>query len=132
VLIKRERQGITLVVYEGVVMINSTALWLDHGLSDQAEELEKWLATKEAGGIAFGELASEEQLRKFFFTCARHRLPADCKEPMNHVAQALAAVGVEKLRVVSRPIRLEGVGRGVRGVATLWHYAKGSRPWTIS
>jgi hypothetical protein len=126
VLIKRERQGITLVVYEGVVMINSTALWLDHGLSDQAEELEKWLATKEAGGIAFGELASEEQLRKFFFTCARHRLPADCKEPMNHVAQALAAVGVEKLRVVSRPIRLEGVGRGVRGVATLWHYAKGS------
>lgn len=124
-LIKRERQGVTLVVYEGVVMINSTALWLDHGTAEQAEELEKWLATKEAGGISFGELPSDEQLRKFFFACARHRLPADCKDPMAHVAEALAAVGVEKLRIVQRPLRLEGVGRGVRGVATLWHYAKG-------
>ena len=126
VLIKKERQGISLVVYEGVVMINSNALWLDHGSSEQAEELEKWLATKEAGGIAFGELPSEEQLRKFVFACARHRLPADCKEPMAHVAEAVAALGVEKIRMVQRPIRLEGVGRGVRGVATLWHYAKGS------
>ncbi|MEZ4474042.1 MAG: hypothetical protein R3F60_25305 [bacterium] len=123
-LIKRERQGITIVVYEGVVMINSNALWLDHGSTEQAEELEKWLAQKEAGGIAFAELPSEDQLRRFFFTCSRHRLPAGCKDPMAHVGEAVAAAGVEKIRMVQRPIRLEGVGRGVRGVATLWHYAK--------
>ncbi|MEZ4466001.1 MAG: hypothetical protein R3F43_16460 [bacterium] len=34
---------------------------------------------------------------------------------MAHVGEAVAAAGVEKIRMVQRPIRLEGVGRGVVG-----------------
>ena len=123
-LVKRERQGITLVVYEGVVMVNSHALWLDKGTGEQAEEMERWLAYKEAGGVVFPQKPSPEDLRTFFFTCARHRAPPDTEDPLGNVCAAVEAEGVKDLRLTQRPIQLEGVGRGVRGVASLWHYAK--------
>lgn len=123
-LVKRERQGITLVVYEGVVMINSHALWLDKGTGEQAEEMERWLAHKEAGGVSYPQKPTPEALRTFFFTCSRHRAPAGVEDPLGNVSEAVIAEGVKDIKLTQRPIQLEGVGRGVRGVATLWHYAK--------
>ena len=123
-LVKRERQGITLVVYEGVVMVNSHALWLDKGTGEQAEEMERWLAHKEAGGVVFPQNPQPADLRTFFFTCARHRAPPDTEDPLGNVCAAVEAEGVKDIRLTQRPIQLEGVGRGVRGVASLWHYAK--------
>lgn len=123
-LVKRERQGISLVVYEGVVMVNSHALWLDKGTGEQAEEMERWLAQKEAGGVVFPQKPTAEDLRTFFFTCARHRAPPDTEDPLGNVRAAVEAEGIKDIRLTQRPIQLEGVGRGVRGVASLWHYAK--------
>lgn len=123
-LVKRERQGITLVVYEGVVMVNSHALWLDKSTGEQAEEMEKWLAYKEAGGVVYPQEPSVDDLRTFFFTCARHRSPPDIEDPLGNVSAAIEAEGVTEVRLTQRPVQLDGVGRGVRGVASLWHYAK--------
>ncbi|MGK0358493.1 MAG: hypothetical protein ACI9U2_000782 [Bradymonadia bacterium] len=123
-LVKRERQGITLVVYEGVVMVNSHPMWLDKGTGQQAEEMERWLAYKEAGGVVFPQNPTPDDLRTFFFTCARHRAPPNTEDPLGNVCAAVEAEGVKDIRLTQRPIQLEGVGRGVRGVASLWHYAK--------
>ena len=74
-LIRVERQSISFVVYEGIAQINSHALWLDRGTLEQAQELEQYLAKREAGGVIFSEKPSEEQLKTFFFEFARFRPP---------------------------------------------------------
>lgn len=123
-LFKMERQAITFVVHEGVAQINSHALWLDRGTADQAQELEQQLARREAGGFIFVKKPDEEQLKRFFFQFARFRPPADVTDQFGAMVEKLAEEGIEDVKVAPQPLRLEGVGQGVRGVASLWHYAK--------
>ncbi|MEZ4431607.1 MAG: hypothetical protein R3F65_04280 [bacterium] len=123
-LIKIERQTITFVVHEGVAQINSHALWLDRSTQDQAQELEQQLARREAGGFIFTKKPDDAELRRFFYLFARYRPPADAQDQMAALVAKLTEDGIEDIKVAPRPLRLEGVGQGVRGVAALWHYAK--------
>ena len=123
-LIEVERQAITMVVHEGIAKVNSHALWLDKGAVDQANEFEQWLARREAGGIIFQKRPKDPEIRAFFSQFARFRPPEGTKDPMKALAEALQAAGVERMKLAPQPLALDGVGTGVRGVATLWHYAK--------
>lgn len=123
-LLKVERQAITFVVHEGVAQINSHALWLDRTTADQAQELEQQLARREAGGFIFVKKPDEEQLKRFFYQFARFRPPADVTDQFGAMVEKLTEEGIEDIKVAPQPLRLEGVGQGVRGVASLWHYAK--------
>lgn len=123
-MFKIERQSITVVVYEGVAQVNSHALWLDPATQETTQELEQWLARREAGGIIFPARPTEDEIRRFFFHFARFRAPADTKSQFRALAEHLTADGIQRLKLAPQPVRLEGVGQGVRGVATLWNYAK--------
>lgn len=124
IMFKLERQAITVVVYEGVAQINSHALWLDPATQEVTQELEQWLARREAGGIIFSSRPTDDEVRRFFFHFARFRAPAETKNQFGALAAHLTADGITRLKLAPQPVRLEGVGQGVRGVATLWHYAK--------
>jgi hypothetical protein len=124
IMFKLERQAITVVVYEGVVQINSHALWLDPATQEVTQELEQWLARRESGGIIFSSRPTDDEVRRFFYHFARFRAPADTKNQFGALAAHLTADGITRLKLAPQPVRLEGVGQGVRGVATLWHYAK--------
>lgn len=126
VLLKIERQAITVVIHEGIAQINSHALWLDTNTNEQAQELEAWLARREAGGIIFAAKPSQDELRRFFYHFARFRAPPDAKDQMKALQEHLTQDGIQHLKLAPQPLRLEGVGVGVRGVASLWHYAKGA------
>ncbi|MCA9541735.1 MAG: hypothetical protein KC620_22720 [Myxococcales bacterium] len=123
-LFKVERQAVAFVVHEGIAQINSHALWLDRGSNDQAQELEQSLAKREAGGVIFLKKPREEQLRLFFSRFARFRAPPDAANQMTALQEDITAAGVEDLKLAPQPLRLEGVGQGVRGVASLWYYSK--------
>ncbi len=123
-LFKIERQAITVVVYEGVAQINSHALWLDPATQEVTQELELWLARREAGGIIFASRPTDDEVRRFFYHFARFRAPAETKSQYAALAAHLTGDGITRLKLAPQPVRLEGVGQGVRGVATLWHYAK--------
>lgn len=122
-LLEIERQ-VTFVVHEGVAQVNSHTLWLDRGTADQAQELEQQLARREAGGFIFSNKPADAALRHFFWLFARFRAPADATDQMAALAAKLSEEGIEDIQVAPRPLRLEGIGQGVRGVAALWHYAK--------
>jgi hypothetical protein len=124
VLLKIERQAVTVVVYEGIAQINSHALWLDQNTQEQATEQEGWLARREAGGIIFSALPTPDEVRRFFYHFARFRAPADAKNQMAALQEHITKEGVQNIKLAPQPLRLEGVGVGVRGVASLWHYAK--------
>lgn len=119
-----ERQAITFVVHEGVAQVNSHALWLDRSTADQAQELEQQLARREAGGFIFVQKPDEDQLRRFFYHFARYRPPAEVTDQFTAMAEKLGEEGIEDIKIAPQPLRLDGVGQGVRGVASLWHYAK--------
>lgn len=123
-LLKIERQSITFVIHEGVAQVNSHALWLDANTIEQAEALEQFLARREAGGIIFPELPPEGQIKQFFNMFARHTPPADAESQFTALQDALVIEGITKIRLAPQPLRLEGIGTGVRGVASLWYYAK--------
>ena len=123
-LIKIERQGITLVVHEGVAQVNSHALWLDSNTTEQTQALEQFLAQREAGGLIFPELPPEQQVKVFFNMFARFRAPDGAEDQFNPLQSALLKEGVTMGRLAPQPLRLEGIGQGVRGVASLWFYAK--------
>ncbi len=123
-LMKMERQAITFVIHEGVAQVNSHALWLDSNTTEQANELEQWLARREAGGIRFSDKPPEEQIKRFFNMFARWRAPEGTENQMGALADAMLKEGVSKLQLAPAPLRLEGIGQGVRGVAALWYYAK--------
>lgn len=123
-LFKIERQSITVVVYEGVAQVNSHALWLDPATQETTQELEQWLARREAGGIIFPARPHDDEIRRFFFHFARFRAPAEVKSQYKALSEHLANDGIQRLKLAPQPVRLEGVGQGVRGVATLWNYAK--------
>ena len=123
-LIKIERQGITMVIHEGTAQVNSHALWLDSNTNEQAQALEQFFAQREAGGMIFTEKPPEEQVKIFFSMFARFRAPEDAEDQFNPFQQALAKEGVTKLKLAPQPLRLEGIGQGVRGVASLWFYSK--------
>ncbi|MCB9535932.1 MAG: hypothetical protein H6704_06670 [Myxococcales bacterium] len=123
-LIQLERQAITIVVHEGIAKVNSHALWLDKGAVEQANELEQWLARREAGGIIFKQKPKDPEIRQFFSQFARFRAPEGTKDQMKALAEAIEAAGVTNMKLAPQPLALDGVGTGVRGVATLWHYAK--------
>ena len=124
VLMKVERQAISFVVHEGIAQVNSHALWLDRGSNDQCQELEQYLAKREAGGVIFVSMPDEEQLRRFFTIFARHRATDDAEDMFSSMSAALEADGIDQIRLAPQPLRLEGIGQGVRGVASLWNYAK--------
>jgi len=124
VMFKLERQAITIIVYEGVAQVNSHALWLDHKEQEITQELERYLARREAGGIVFSSRSTDDEVRRFFHHFARFRAPADTKKQFSALAAHLSADGIRTMRLAPQPVQLEGVGQGVRGVATLWHYAK--------
>lgn len=123
-LFKIERQSITFVVHEGVAQINSHALWLDRSTQDQAQELEQQLARREAGGFIFQKKPKDDDIRRFFFHFARYVPPEDATDQMAALVDKLKEDGIEDIQVAPRPLRLEGVGQGVRGVSALWHYSK--------
>ncbi len=125
-LLELERHSITMVVAEGVAQVNSHALWLDSGTAAQAQELEGWLARREAGGIVFSEQPKAEHIRKFFHHFARFRAPEECENQFAALIEILESAQLQGLRLAPQPLRLEGVGKGVRGVASLWYYAKGA------
>lgn len=124
VLMKLERQSISVVVYEGVAQVNSHALWLDPATQELAQELEQWLARREAGGLIFAARPSEDELRRFFFHFARFRAPADTRSQFKALAEHLTGDGIARVKLAPQPVRLDGLGQGIRGVASLWHYAK--------
>jgi len=126
VLFKIERQALTVVIYEGTAQVNSHALWLDPGSAEQAQELEMWLARREAGGMIFTSRPSEDELRRFFYRFARFRAPADTKDQLGAMSKVLVEDGIKRIKLAPQPLELEGVGQGARGVASLWHYAKGT------
>lgn len=123
-LIKLERQAITLFVSEGVAKINSHALWLDSATQEQVIELEKWLARREAGGIIFKKRPSADLLKTFFHHFARFVPPEGVTHQMAALEETLARHGVDCIKLAPQALNLEGVGAGVRGVASLWYYAK--------
>ncbi len=123
-LLKIERQSITFVIHEGVAQVNSHALWLDSNTIEQAEALEQFLARREAGGIIFPELPPEGQIKQFFNMFARYTPPEDAESQFTALQDALIIEGITKVRLAPQPLRLEGIGTGVRGVASLWYYAK--------
>ena len=123
-LIKIERQAITFIIQEGVVQVNSHALWLDSNTTEQANELEQLLARREAGGIMFLEVPPEQQVKHFFHMFARFKAPDDAEDQMAPLQDVLGKEGVTKLKLAPAPLRLQGVGQGVRGVTSLWYYAK--------
>ncbi|MBV70791.1 MAG: hypothetical protein CMH52_05525 [Myxococcales bacterium] len=123
-LIRMERRSISFVVHEGIAQINSHALWLDRGTLEQAQELERYLARREAGGVIFAERPNEEQLKTFFFEFARHRPAEDAESQFQSLQYRLIELGISQLKLAPQPLRLEGVGQGVRGVSTLWNYSK--------
>ena len=125
-ILKVERQAVTMLVYEGVAQVNGHALWLDPATQEIANELEKWLARREAGGVHFMARPSEDELRRFFYHFARFRAPADAKSQLRPLSEHLIADGITRMKLSPQPVRLEGVGQGIRGVASLWHYAKAS------
>jgi HD-GYP domain-containing protein (c-di-GMP phosphodiesterase class II) len=124
-IIRVERRSISFVVHEGIAQINSHALWLDRTTLEQAQELEQYLARREAGGIIFSERPEEEQLKKFFYQFARFRPEEGCEDQTAALMAALEADGVTQLKVAPQPLRLDGIGQGVRGVSALWYYSKG-------
>ena len=119
----------SFVVHEGIAQVNSHALWLDRSTLEQAQELEQYLARREAGGVIFSERPSEDQLKQFFFEFARFRPPADCENQMEALADQLKGKGVKQLMLAPQPLRLDGIGQGVRGVASLWYYSRPSLAW---
>ncbi len=123
-IIRVERQSVSFVVHEGIAQINSHALWLDRSTLEQAQELEQYLARREAGGVIFSERPSEEQLKQFFFEFARFRPPEGCEDQMQALADQLKGKGVKQMMLAPQPLRLDGIGQGVRGVASLWYYSK--------
>lgn len=123
-LTRLERQAVTMLVYEGVVQINSHALWLDPPTQELAQELEQWLARREAGGVTFSAKPSEGEIRRFFYHFARFRPPAETRNPFAALCEHLRTDGITRMRLAPRPVRLDDVGQGVRGVASLWFYAK--------
>ncbi len=124
VLMKAERQAISFVVHEGIAQVNSHALWLDRGSNDQCQELEQYLAKREAGGVIFLSLPDEDQLRRFFTIFARHRAGEGDEDMFSSMSTAVEEDGIDQIRLAPQPLRLEGVGQGVRGVCSLWNYAK--------
>lgn len=125
-LLKVERQAVTMVIHEGIAQCNSHALWLDPSTNEQAQELEQWLARREAGGIIFAEKPTDDEVKRFFFHFARFRAPPEAGDQMNALAEHLAREGVQRMKLAPAPLRLDGVGQGVRGVAGLWYYSKGA------
>ena len=123
-MFKIERQSIAVVVYEGVAQVNSHALWLDPATQEVTQELEQWFARREAGGIIFPSRPQDDEIRRFFFHFARFRASAEQKSQFKALAEHLRTEGIQRLKLAPQPVRLEGVGQGVRGVATLWNYAK--------
>ncbi|MBU1432507.1 hypothetical protein KKF91_18360 [Myxococcota bacterium] len=117
-------QSVTVVITEGVAQVNSHALWLDPNVAEQANELEGWLARREAGGIVISELPSNNEVLHFFYEFARFRPAPDEEAPFQALTAHLEGLSINRLRIAPRPLRLEGVGRGVRGVPSLWFYAK--------
>ncbi len=124
-IIRAERRSVSFVIHEGIAQINSHALWLDRTTLEQAQELEQYLAKREAGGIIFSQKPSEEDLRKFFFQFARFRAPDDCEDQAAALSQAIEDEGISSMKVAPQPLRLDGIGQGIRGVAALWFYSKG-------
>ena len=124
ILLRIERQSISFVVHEGIAQINSHALWLDRGTLEQAQELEQYLARREAGGVIFSEKPHEDQLKIFFFEFARFQAPQDADNQLTALAHRLIECGISQLKLAPQPLRLDGIGQGVRGVSSLWHYAK--------
>jgi HD-GYP domain-containing protein (c-di-GMP phosphodiesterase class II) len=123
-LLKIERQAINFVVYEGVAQVNSTALWLDASMAEQAEELEGWLARREAGGLIFTTKPQDEELRRFFYEFARYQAPQDAPSQLVAFQNAMIDKRVRRLKLAPQPVRLDSVGVGVRGVSSLWVYGK--------
>ena len=123
VLLKQEQRAVTFVVHEGIAQINNHALWLDRTTLEQAQELEQYLGAREAGGIIFVSKPAEEQLKQFFFSLARFRPPADSDEPLKALQDEIQNQGIEQLKVAPQPLRLDGIGQGVRGVNALWFFA---------
>ena len=123
-LTRLERQAVTMLVYEGVVQINSHALWLDPPTQELVQELEQWLARREAGGVTFAAKPSEGEIRRFFYHFARFRPPAETRNPFAALCEHLRTDGITRMRLAPQPVRLDDVGQGVRGVASLWFYAK--------
>ncbi|MGC6416897.1 MAG: hypothetical protein ACON3Z_07255 [Bradymonadia bacterium] len=123
-LIRIERRSISFVVHEGIAQINSHALWLDRGTLEQAQALEQYLARREAGGVIFAERPNEEQLKQFFFEFARFRPPEDAESQYQALHYRLIELGISQLKLAPQPLRLDGIGQGVRGVSALWNYSK--------
>ena len=105
-------------------MCSSDLLWLDPSTQEIGQELEQWLARREAGGIIFPSRPGEDETRRFFYAFARFRAPAETKSQYKALQAHLQADGIQRLKLAPQPVRLDGVGQGIRGVATLWHYAK--------
>ncbi len=124
IVFKVERSSVTVVVYEGVAQVNSHALWLDPSTQEIVQELEQRFAQRETGGIIFPARPGEDETRRFFYYFARFRAPAEEKSQFRALQQHMQGDGINKLKLAPQPVRLDGVGQGVRGVATLWHYAK--------
>ncbi|MEE2787517.1 MAG: hypothetical protein VX589_09275 [Myxococcota bacterium] len=124
VLLKQEQRAITFVVHEGIAQVNNHALWLDRSTLEQAQDLEQYLGAREAGGIIFLSKPSEEQLKKFFFTLARFRPSADSDEPLRELQDQIESEDIDQIKVAPQPLRLDGIGQGVRGVNALWFFAK--------
>ena len=79
---------------------------------------------REAGGVIFAERPNEEQLKQFFFEFARFRPPEDAESQYQALHYRLIELGISQLKLAPQPLRLDGIGQGVRGVSALWNYSK--------
>jgi len=75
-------------------------------------------------GVIFVSIPEEEQLRRFFTIFARHRAAGEDEDMFSSMTAAVEEAGIDQIRLAPQPLRLEGVGQGVRGVASLWNYSK--------
>ncbi len=123
-LFKYEKRRVTFILYEGTAQINAHALWLDKSSLETTQELEQFFAQREMGGIIFREVPKDDSLKEFFYQVAR--FSAADSESNHHKAltDLLVKRGVSSLTVAPRPNRLDQVGTGVRGVRSIWTYAK--------
>ena len=123
-LFKYEKRRVTFILYEGTAQINSHALWLDKSTLETTQELEQFFAQREIGGIVFREVPRADSLKEFFYEVSRFALSDSEQGPYKTLTDILVKRGISALTIAPRPNRLEQVGTGVRGVRSIWTYAK--------
>jgi hypothetical protein len=129
-LFKYEKRRVTFILYEGTAQINAHALWLDKSTLETTQELEQFFAQREIGGIVFREVPREDSLKEFFYQVSRFALGESEEAAHKALTDILVKRGVSAITIAPRPTRLEQVGTGVRGVRSIWTYAKSVAAFT--